>query len=99
MPSTGRAESYKTKFSEQVENLFGKAKVQELSNFELVHEQWTFNFDSDNFLFCQRLRNFVNSMLRTQEMDQFMRALKVFFATKAKMQYTVLLDSLLQLAS
>ena len=84
MPSSARAESYKNAFSEQINNFFGNGKVQELANYEIIHEQWTFNFDADNILFCQRLRNFVNSMLRTQEMDQFMRALKVFFANQAK---------------
>jgi hypothetical protein len=57
---------------------------------------WTFNFESDDKLFLQRIRQFVTLLLRTKEMDQFLRAYKIFFANNSKKQYNALLDVLLQ---
>jgi len=62
-----------------------------------IMETWTFNFESDDSVFFQRVRNFVASLLRTREMDQFLRGLKLFFANSSKKFYGLLLDVLLQL--
>ena len=58
-------------------------------------ESWTFNFEGDDVTFMQRIRQFVSLLLRTKEMDQFLRAYKIFFANNCKKQYNCLLDVLM----
>jgi len=52
-----------------------------------ILQYWTFNFDSEDSVFFLRVSNFVNSLLRTGEMDQFLRALKLFYANCSKKFY------------
>ncbi|MFO0118349.1 MAG: hypothetical protein ACK521_12325 [bacterium] len=57
-------------------------------------QSWTFNLDLDDSAFFLRVSNFVSSLLRTEEMDQFLRALKLFYANCVKKFYNQVLDQI-----
>jgi hypothetical protein len=73
MPSFARSDKYKATFNEKISSLFkGNDKLFSVPNvcsFDSIHESWTFNFDTDDYIFTQRLKNLVNSLHRTQEID------------------------------
>jgi hypothetical protein len=48
-------------------------------------------------MFTQRLKSLVNSLLRTNEIEQFLRALKKFYANSSTKFYSLLQDSLVAL--
>lgn len=50
-------------------------------------------------MFFQRLRHFVALLLRTKEMDQFLRSLKTQFSSTAQSIYDLLLDVLFENSS
>ena len=83
------------KFTEAVQTYF-EGKTLELCNFKLITDKWTINFESDDDVFFQRTRNFISSLLRIREIDQFLRGLKLFFANCSKKFYNLLLDVLQQ---
>ena len=60
--------------------------------------QVTFNVDDEDRdrVFFQRLRHFVALLLRTKEMDQFLRSLKTEFSRAAQGIYELLLDVLFE---
>ena len=95
IPSNLRSESFKKSFMDTFENLF-ETRAATLCNLNDIMGSWTFNFESDDNLFLQRIRQFVSLLLRTKEMDQFLRAYKIFFVNNSKKQYNALLDELLK---
>ena len=91
IPSTERSEEFKLKFTETIETYF-EGNTAEICDFKLIMDKWTINFESDDDVFFQRTKNFVSSLLRIREIDQFLRGLKLFFANCSKKFYNLLLD-------
>ena len=85
MPSSQRSDSFKQSFRDTFETLF-ETRAAGLVDFDAIMESWTFNFEGDDKQFLSRIRSFVNLLLRTKEMDQFLRAYKIFFANNCKKQ-------------
>ena len=58
----------------------------------------TFNFDDQDRdrIFFQRMRHFVALLLRTREMDQFVRSVKTQFSNTAQNIYDTFLDVLFE---
>jgi len=73
MPSLARSDKYKQTFNDKIASLFKGSDKQfvtpNVCSFDQIHETWTFNFDTDDYIFTQRLKNLVNSLHRTQEID------------------------------
>lgn len=86
MPSNQRSAEYKDKFTATVSSYF-RPEVWSYLKPDDILNTWTFNFDLDDSAFFLRVSNFVNSLLRTEEMDQFLRAMKLFYANCTKKFY------------
>ena len=95
MASDQRSQEYKDKFAGSVTSFFGPEVFSYVSE-ESILESWTFNFDLDDSAIFMRVSNFVNSLLRTEEMDQFIRSLKLFYANCTKKFYNQILDQVFQ---
>ena len=97
MPSAHRPDDFKQKFKDRFSEYF-EAQAAKLVDFEALMSQATFNFDDEDRdrAFLQRLRHFVALLLRTKEMDQFLRSLKTQFAVNAESIYEMLLDVLFE---
>lgn len=97
MPSAHRPDDFKQKFKDRFSEYF-EAQAAKLVDFEALMSQVTFNFDDEDRdrAFLQRLRHFVALLLRTKEMDQFLRSLKTQFANNAQSIYEMLLDVLFE---
>jgi hypothetical protein len=68
MPSNQRSSEYKERFNQNLTNLF-RNDINQYASPDSILTQWTFNFDSEDSVFFLRVANFVNSLLRTEEMD------------------------------
>ena len=68
LPSSSRSEEFKEKFRQTIEGYF-EPKTTEMCDLNAIMDTWTFNFESDDQIFFQRVKNFVSSLLRTREMD------------------------------
>ena len=97
MPSAHRPDEFKQKFKDRFCEYF-EAQAAKLVDFEALMSLATFNFDDEDRdrAFLQRLRHFVALLLRTKEMDQFLRSLKTRFADNAGSIYEMLLDVLFE---
>ena len=97
MSSTERPAEFKQRFRERFCDYF-ESQASKLVDFDAMMSQVTFNFDDDerDRVFFQRLRHFVALLLRTKEMDQFLRSLKTQFCSTAQSIYDLLLDVLFE---
>ena len=84
MSSTDRPDEFKQRFKDRFCDYF-ESQASKLVDFDAMMSQVTFNFDDDerDRVSFQRLRHFVALLLRTKEMDQFLRSLKTQFCSTA----------------
>ena len=77
MSSADRPDEFKQKFKDRFSDYFEEQSTS-LVDFDAMMQLATFNVDEEerDRVFFQRLRHFVALLLRTKEMDQFLRSLK-----------------------
>ena len=55
MPSLARSDKYKQTFTDKVSAIFKGSDKQftcpSVCNYDQIHESWTFNFDTDDYIF------------------------------------------------
>ena len=87
---------YQQKFFENLKFYFDDQKVLQRVNFNVIMNSWTVNFDADNTssMFV-KIKNLVLSLIKTDDMDQFLRALKLFYLNTSKRLYALAIDFVL----
>lgn len=88
-------QDYKSKFLENLRFYFDATKVLTCVNFEFVHNAWSLNFEEYSQSSILKMKAHVMSLIKTEDLDQFLRSLKVFYINNSKRLYSLLLDYIL----
>ena len=93
----GKGEDFKRRFRERFVDYFEDTAAK-LVDFPAIEQQAAISMDDSDKdrSFLQRLRHFVALLLRTKEMDQFLRSLKTQFNNTAQALYDSFLDILFE---
>eukprot|EP00347_Sterkiella_histriomuscorum_P013600 403364097 len=83
---------YKNKFNQNLQFYFDADKVLSKVQLEFIHRNWTINFDDSNQNVFSKIKTLVISLIKIDDMDQFLRALKLFYINNSKRLYSLLLD-------
>ena len=97
MSSTDKPDEFKQRFQTWFSDTF-EADAANQVDFPALEQLVTFNFDDQerDRVFFQRMRHFVALLLRTREMDQFVRSVKTQFSNTAQNLYDMFLDVLFE---